>query len=325
MILSTIAQYILNRSLNALSGSYWDRLRLAFLNIFRRILIRIGDPLVHADIFGCPMVMPLSHDLPAILRMFPMFASNLARIARGVEEKYPAMSCIDIGGNIGDSIAVLRNTTRAPILCIEGEEGYFTILEKNARQFANVYLEKAFVGGRHETIQASIEKQRGTAAIHTGGSRGRTVQFKRMEQILSERPEFARSKLVKIDTDGFDCTIIRASTEVLRSMRPVLFFEYYPFLLFKQQDDGISVFATLGSAGYRNALLYDRTGEYMFSSALSDTRFIDEMHVYFSDPKGLRHCDLCVFHDEDTDLFEKLRVDELEAFREFHRFSQVAS
>ena len=286
--------------------------------------MRLGDPLIQAEVFGFHMLMPLSHDLPMILSLFPRFALNLGRIASGVETKYPSLTCIDIGGNIGDSIAVLRNKTQAPVLCIEGEDGYFNILERNMQQFRNVHLEKAFVGRKQEKIKVSIQKQRGTAEIYAGQSTGQTIQFKRLEEIISSFPEFSCSKLVKIDTDGFDCTIIRASTEILGAMRPVIFFEYYPFLLFKQDDDGLSVFSTLHTIGYRNVLIYDQTGEYLFSASLSDQRIIEEVHVYFSDPDGIRHCDLCVFHAEDTDLFETLRKDELLTYREFHRFAPSA-
>ena len=317
-----MAQFVMHRILGATTGKYWDRAKLAFWNIVRRVLVKNGDPLICSEVCGFPLQMPLSHDLPLILRLFPRFASNLGRIAKAIETKYPELTCIDIGANIGDSVAVLRERLELPVLCIEGDMEFFEILKKNMRQFKGISLANLFIGDPHKQMHGSVQKQHGTAGILTDEGTGHTIPLHGLAEVLDQFPAFTRSKLIKIDTDGFDCIIIRSSAEVLKTLRPVLFFEYFPHLLFKQGDDGISVFHALQSLGYQGALLYDRTGEFMFSELLSNERFINELHGYFTDPDGLRHCDLCVFHREDFDLFEKLRSDELLVFKAFHTLSK---
>jgi FkbM family methyltransferase len=54
---------------------------------------------------------------------------------------------IDIGANVGDSVAIVREQSDYPILCIEGNETYFQILEENLRRgaYASVMAVNVFV------------------------------------------------------------------------------------------------------------------------------------------------------------------------------------
>jgi FkbM family methyltransferase len=320
-----IAQFLLNRILSLTPTGYWSRIRLAFWNLTRTTIVKLYDPLIQCDVRGTTIHAPLSHNLPLNLKLFPNYASNLGRIAKAVKQKYHDFSCVDIGANIGDSIAVLRREADFPLLCIEGQEDFWPILELNSKMFPDVELEKAFVGDRTESIHAAITRHLGSAEVVPDDDSSGLVEMKRLIEILNARPRFSHLKLVKIDTDGFDCIIIRSSSDVLSKWRPVLFFEYDPYLLAKHGDDGISVFATLRNTGYAGILVYDRTGEFMYSASTTDYRILEEMHTYFSDPDGGRHCDICAFHQEDLDLFEKTRVEELGLFRQLHKVGSPRS
>lgn len=37
-----------------------------------------------------------------------------------VQQKYPDLSLIDIGTNVGDTVAIVRQDAHYPILCVEG-------------------------------------------------------------------------------------------------------------------------------------------------------------------------------------------------------------
>ena len=122
-------------------------------------------------------------------------------------------------------------------------------------------------------------------------------------------------KFIKIDTDGFDCLILRGSLSILKIAKPIVFFEYDPFFLSKQNDDGISIFAALSSIGYKKALIYDNFGDYILSIELTNSYQVEDLHNYISGCGGSRYYDICVFHSEDDDLFEKIRTSEIQFFK----------
>ncbi|MBD2129906.1 hypothetical protein NDI39_22750 [Microcoleus sp. ZQ-A2] len=95
----------------------------------------MSAPLISYKIAGFNLLLPFSHQLPFILKTYPLYSSNLARLAKYVKEKYEHLKFIDIGANIGDSIALLRKEAVFPILCIEGDEQFLSALEKNATFF----------------------------------------------------------------------------------------------------------------------------------------------------------------------------------------------
>lgn len=47
---------------------------------------------------------------------------------------------IDVGANVGDSLAHFRRFSNAPVICIEPSPEFFAILEKNSQQFRDVTL-----------------------------------------------------------------------------------------------------------------------------------------------------------------------------------------
>ncbi len=61
--------------------------------------------------------------------------------------------------------------------------------------------------------------------------KGNNVIFKKLESIVMEYPQFIHTKMVKIDTDGYDLIILRGGLKYLETSKPVLFFEYDPYFL----------------------------------------------------------------------------------------------
>src|SRR6516225_4669060 len=102
--------------------------------LLRRIFEKVVRPAnVEREIAGFRLRMPATHPLPHYFSIFPHFNRNLGRIGKAVHRKYPSMSAIDIGANVGDSVAIMRSQSHFPILCIEGSPGYFELLRRNAK------------------------------------------------------------------------------------------------------------------------------------------------------------------------------------------------
>lgn len=289
----------------ALAGKGPARGAARFLfRLARRLILAFGDPLIEAEVEGARLAVPLSHALPEYLKVFPHYASNLGRLAAALKRKYPDLAVIDIGANIGDSIAVIRRGADAPVLCVEGNPVFLKTLRLNASRFGRVSVAENYVGEKEGSLMAEDRMLGGTSHIAEGGSR--EIKVKPLSLIAAGYPGFEAAKLVKIDTDGFDCKIIRGSADFLAAARPAVFFEYDPLLLARQNDEGLSVFAALRGAGYSSALVYDNLGHFMLSLELSEERLLTELHAHFYSYRGDRFGDICAFHSEDAELCAEL-------------------
>jgi FkbM family methyltransferase len=307
-------QFVYYQVLDASHDTQLNRLKA---NIFTRLfykIIKLSDPLISYKIAGFNLLLPFSHQLPFILKTYPLYSSNLARLAKYVKQKYEHLKFIDIGANIGDSIALLRKEAEFPILCIEGDEQFLSVLEKNATLFSEVYIIKAYLGECSNSIRGTTIKQGGTAHLSDNKVGNNIIEVKKLSDVLKDYPSFWQSKMIKVDTDGFDCKILRGAADFLKSAKPIIFFEYDPFFLSQQGDDGTSIFNDLSSYGYKNLLIYDNFGDLMFSTNINNSRLLEELHLYFSGRLGHRYCDICVFHTEDSDLFEIAREREIQFF-----------
>ncbi len=91
----------------------------------------MGDPLVHYRLDGADLLLlsPITCPLPEVV--------SRVLIERGKDRpalhmKYPDLTFIDIGANVGDTVVLLRALgAGSPILCIEGDDRFFAILSKN--------------------------------------------------------------------------------------------------------------------------------------------------------------------------------------------------
>lgn len=286
----------------------WIKVKIFGLAIMEKLLLnyKIGK---------FTICIPVSHQLPRYKRLNPNYSTNPGRIAKHIKEKYPDLTCINIGANIGDTIAILRNKAYFPILAVEPNDYFYEILKKNIKQFSDVYIKKVFLSDSNQAIYGDMIREYGSAVFVRSKKGGNIKIAKTLIDILNEYLSFNSSKLVIIDTDGFDCKIIRGAKDWLSKAKPVIFFEYDICWLSRQSDDGFSTFRTLSSIGYENLMIYSNIGEYICSVNIRNENLLKDIHEYFSGRNTYSYCDICVFSGEDVDLFNKIRLSEIEYFR----------
>ncbi len=90
------------------------------------------------------------HSLPRIMEKHPEYAMNFLRLAEKMFEKYPQLKAIDVGANVGDTLALLKTAGVGETACIEGDGAYFEILKRNAVQFSKVSIFQEFLSDRLE-------------------------------------------------------------------------------------------------------------------------------------------------------------------------------
>ncbi len=288
------------------------------LRCLRKWLVAHGDPSVAYDLGVLTLRMPLSHDLPVLRKRFPLYSDNLRRLTRVVGAKYPDLAVIDIGANVGDSVALVLSAVRANVLCVEGNARYLEFLRTNTALLPEVSIAPVFAGAATGELNASLHTVRGTGRLSVSDESsvvGATIPTVSLDSLLAQYPMKGRVKLLKSDTDGFEAVILASAMATLEQYRPVLFFEYDPYLLEPNGIRGLELLGALQGAGYRVVLLYDNVGDFVLALELNEKRHLEEIHDYFSGRRSERYLDVAAFHGEDYDIFEMFRETELEFFR----------
>ncbi len=286
-----LAQFIFNQLLRA-KGKYSQKC----FALLRLVYLKIADPIIQWNYHGQIIDMNLSHDLPFNLKQFPSYSQNLGQVASIIAQKYPHFSVIDVGANVGDSAAIVQHRIQAPILCIEGNPKFLPLLDKNSKNLHDITIEASFVG---ETVtKVKPVNQLGTAYLEedvTG------LAIATISSVIEKHPAFANAKLLKIDTDGFDNKIIRGAATFLRQSKASIFFEYDPFYLAKQNENGPAIFDFLVDLGYDKWVIFDNHGRYLLTLTKHDKHLFESLHQYYNQ-QGNVYMDIWAIHESDSQL-----------------------
>jgi len=264
------------------------------------------------------MVVTFNHDLPNTLAVYPQYSQNLPRLAEYALAKYPDLTLIDVGANIGDTARFVRAQLDIPILCVEGSEEYLPYLRENTAGMSDVEIEASFLGEATPAAGLELVSHKGTARLsaEAAADASSQVSLRTLDEVLAAHVRFSNSKLLKSDTDGFDAKILRGATKLLETVRPLVFIEYDPIFLSEQGDDALEMLSDLRDLGYAHALVYDAYGYLVMGLSLDDWGVVSQLSEYVAPRIPIPYFDLALFHSEDADLFEQCLAREQAFFRE---------
>jgi FkbM family methyltransferase len=251
-----------------------------------------------------------AHQIGELLKRHHEYSRNLPRIAAILSEKWADFGIIDIGANIGDTVALLRSEgVENTIYCIEPVNYYFDLLSENTRSFSHVKCFNLWLDDiENEKIgPLSIEVKNGTAR-HI--ENGKATEFNKttLDEFVDNQA-LTNIKLLKIDTDGFDFKIIRSGFNFIKKQKPVLFFEYDVVHLAENNDDAWQTLAILrDEMGYDQALYFDNFGRFLCAISLkNDERQAKQLLRYIQNYKGaFPYFDVCLLQGNDADLADKI-------------------
>ncbi len=247
--------------------------------------------------------MPSNSLLPDMFEMNPNYSSELGRLTATTYSKYPGLRVIDVGANYGDSVAIIRSVVDVPIACVEGDLGCLPILKKNLSQFDQVSVHNLFLGERTETISARFEKEGwNTTLIPSNNGSSKPLTLTTLDD-FSSSIDSRSCKVLKVDTEGFDCRIIRGGLNFIKRVKPVIALEYNRDNMTRIGEIGIETLRMLKDIGYETILFYDGQGRLVLSTSLQDQAVIEDLHEYANGKNGaIYYYDLCLFHSEDSDI-----------------------
>jgi FkbM family methyltransferase len=308
---SRIAEFII-LNLTVPSGKgFVDRARRWLFTRIRHILATRTDLYARVALGGSEIFAPLGHDLPLLRALHSQYSANVGRLCRYIAESDPEMTIIDIGANIGDTAAIVREHCQNLILCIEPDPRYFPLLQANVQhaQLSNVHAVQTFIATYSGEIKGRLVSDAGSG--HFAAAEDATLHARTLSDLLRDFPQFLRPRLIKIDTDGLDCSILRSELHWLRAVQPILFFEYDPFYFEAHAYDGTQIFEDLLSAGYAFVILYDNVGDYLTSLDLThDRHILEDLQRYYEGRGGHQYFDVAVFPQKDYELACAIRVKE---------------
>ncbi len=275
-----------------------------------RSLLRVKGSDRHAQIHGAALRLPPDHALPHYVALYPDYSANVVRLAEAVSAKYPASPLIDVGANIGDTVAFWRAKLESPILAVEGDPHWLPYLSTNTDQFADVTLAHVFLGPSTGTVSIRADRHRGTSAFIQDDAKGSAAEMCTPRELLTRFPEFRRSHLVKSDTDGFDYAIVKSFIGELLCP-PVFFFEHDPSFSSSGVEESIELRQALVSAGYGMTLWWDNFGRFLVTANLEDEGLWESLTRYVPAPSSVYYWDVAAFPHADADVAESLRIAEL--------------
>ena len=279
--------------------SAWD--------LARKVAVRLlHDPACEFEIHGQTLRMPLSHKLPIYLNDCPLYDRLPQRIGAYASKKIGRLTCIDIGANIGDTIAALRQSEGDLFLAIEPNPHFGAYLTYNWGNDKNVTILPVICASDDGKGSYEIREVNGTASMvsRAGSSE---IGRKPLDQIVLEHPLFAKPDIVKVDTDGHDFEVICGARQVLQECLPILLFECASFSDRDYLLECLQALSVLHDCGYAHFILYDNFGNMFGCYSLADLGPFKNL-LFYQMTSDFCYFDVLVMRDEDLFEFYELEV-----------------
>jgi len=275
-----------------------------------------GQVPVSFDFCGYNLMVPSKHPLiayhtPNSGNYQPYRDRGLGIIAMALAQLGRQGVAIDIGANVGDTLAVIASNSDLKIICVEASDFFVQYLRVNVDRH---FKDRAEI--RHSFVAAKPD-DRGQALFHWGGT-ARPIDRPFSEsssvvpigRLLSEFSEVA---LLKIDTDGFDLAIIEACLEAQPAPTFPIYFEMeitsnQPGEVRAAAERSQAFFDRVVNAGYRRAFVWDDPGRFYGLIDLADDAVVTNLLNYMTQ---VRHrpvwgFDIALVCDADVSLLQAI-------------------
>ena len=274
----------------------------------RRSLIRLlGDPCCTMKVHGRDLRMPLSHELPRNLFKFPLYDRLLTRVSSFLHERVESFTFIDVGANIGDTLAAVYRSHSDRCLAIEPNPRFANYLRANWGEGQQVKIVEEVCSSGDGTEGFRIDQKFGTAELRPD-SAGVRLRKRPLDQIVQDFSFAQQVHLLKVDTDGHDLEVLAGARQLIRRSQPAVLFECYA-------DEGVD-FVTrclhcLGDfrdAGYAGFLVYSNVGDLMGRFRLDELSAFRNVLLYQL-TGDLPYCDVLLMPPRDLATFYQREID----------------
>ncbi len=279
----------------------------------RRVLLRFSNPIISMQVGSKELRMPLSHSLPLLRCNNSNYDTALSRLTPHILKAHGSLITIDVGANIGDTVALVSEGLAGRFLCIEPEAKYFALLKENTKSMNGVTCMREILSDEAGR-PCSLQVLQGTASSFQDENSEQKTET--LDRLLTREPEFQKANLLKIDTDGFDFRVLRGARHLLSEAKPVIFFELSPRHYVKAgQDDPQGVLPFLITMKYKFIIFYDWTGHLIAGLDASKPEAASCLSQLVSYAHVLgRYYDVLAFHEEQEESYKIFLRNETDRF-----------
>jgi FkbM family methyltransferase len=209
------------------------------------------------------MVAFSDHPLPAILNHCPRFSEPLGLLVKVLGRTRNHLNIIDVGANIGDSVVLINACAGVPcsFLCIEPDAEFAQLCRENTGRYENIQILEEFTGDGSSPIAGLVRHHGGSARPLIQADRDNSERPRRLDDMAAGFiTENQTVDLIKVDTDGFDASILRSAAGLISCNRPSLFFELHPYFWELYGEKPEKTFADLLRWGYTHFLFFANRG-----------------------------------------------------------------
>lgn len=294
---NAIATFVYRRMLDACGfrRKVWSRVRSALIQV-------LNDPVCAMPVHGRTLMMPLSHPLPDYLKRYPFYDRLPKRLGAFIRETHGALVCIDVGANIGDTVAAFYQSGDDLFLAIEPNPKFNTLLGTNWRSAPNVSVSSDLCSAESGAASYVVREKRGSASFDPD-RQGRTLNTRTLDEMADEFASSRNVNVLKVDTDGHDLDVLAGAEKVIARARPAILFECDACGDARYTERCLQTLAGFKTDGYSGFLVYDNYGYLMGRHALDDVRAFRDLLCYHLSG-GVSYFDLLVMTDPDLDSFQ---------------------
>lgn len=259
--------------------------------------------IVKAHLYGHTLWMPSEHPLPTTLQIFPQYNRPLGLAVEAIARTgggSSAIAVIDVGANIGETVAIIEQCLPdvCSYLCIEADENIAEICRLNYAGNNRIKVKQSFIGedeGRLVRLEddgranPSTKLETDLAAETLSGHN----RLMRLDSIAAPFAEaFGHLDFIKVDTEGYDFSVLRSGALLLRKYEPGLYFEWFPRLLTGLNEEVWAGFEFLKSLNYCHFVFFTSQGDFYCEISDPDRFFLQNLANVTVRDKGFEYFDV---------------------------------
>lgn len=288
------------------------------VRLFARVANKFARPLslkfganhtIDTHLYGRSLRIPTEHPLPLILRQHPQYNRPLALAVKALAASSPdnpTLAVIDVGANIGETIAVIEqlNPGLCSYLCVEADQDIAEICRFNHEGNNRVQTEQCFIGEDEGSLVRLEDDGRANPStkLVTETDTEEASRYSRLVRLDTLARPFAEAhgglNLIKVDTEGYDFSVLRSGSELLSRYKPALFFEWYPALLMDLNEEVWDGFDFLERSGYDHFVFFSSQGDYYCKLSKPDHFLLRSLAGTANQNKTLLYFDVFASADE---------------------------
>jgi FkbM family methyltransferase len=263
---------------------------------------------VDGYLYGRSMRMPAEHPLPAVLHHFPQYNRPLAVAITAIASSSsgnPNLTVVDVGANIGETVAVIEQLVPdVSYLCIEADDDIARICRFNHRGNPRVEVEQCYIGEDAGSLVMLQDDGRAnpTTKLIDQANFDESSNYGRLVRLDTVAGPFVDAhhglSLIKVDTEGYDFSVLRSGPRLIERYRPALYFEWFPDLLTDLQEEVWNGFDYLEGFGYLHFVFFSSQGDYYCHLSSPDHFVLKSLASTASQNKSLLYFDVFASTEE---------------------------